>query len=185
MGKVFVKVCPMLHVSMLEHHPQTPTYLLVCAQTFHRTVIDPTSIPAVMHGLGKDKLDLILLTSLTEQTLASAELLHSRTGAAILAPESFKDVRLPVARYLQNGDIVGVGPLAQTLWLPEGGIMAYAFGAEEVVFTGPLFATGVARHKANASAMAALGALPEDTRVCGGGAHNLPLGDLLQAARAG
>lgn len=175
----------MLHVSMLEHHPQTPSYLLVCAQTFYRTVIDPTNIPAILHGLGADKLDLILLTAITEQTLAAAELLHSRTGAPILAGENFRDIRLPVARYLQNGEIVGVGPLAQTLWVPEGGIMAYAFGAEEVVFTGPLFATGVARHKANHMAMAALEALPEDTMVCGGGAHNLKLKELLTSSRAG
>jgi ubiquinol-cytochrome c reductase iron-sulfur subunit len=49
-----------------------------------------------------------------------------------LAAENFKDVRLPVARYLQNGEIVGVGPLAQTLWLPEGGIMTVKWRGKPV-----------------------------------------------------
>ena len=169
---------------MLDLHPQTPTYLLVCAHTYHRTVIDPVGVQAVQKGLGKDKLDLILLTTATEHTLAAAELLHQRTGAPILAGENLRETRLPVARFLGNGEIVGVGPLAQTLLFPEGGITAYAFGAEEVVFTGPLFATGVARQKANSGAMAALAALPEETKACGGGAHNLPLKELLQASRA-
>ncbi len=174
----------MLHVQMVEPHPQTPTYLLVCALTAHRTVLDPINLPATLHALAGEKLDLILLTAPTEYTLANAELLHARTGAPILAGENLRETRLPVARYLGNGEIVGVGPLAQTLFLPEGGITAYAFGSESVVFTGPLFATGVARHKANSKAIAALANLPEDTQVCGGGAHNLALRGLLEAAYA-
>ncbi|MCA3244557.1 MAG: hypothetical protein INF43_04550 [Alphaproteobacteria bacterium] len=174
----------MLHVAMVEPHPQTPTYLLVCAHTYHRTVLDPVNVAATQHALGEDKLDLILLTTPTEYTLAAAELLQARTGAPILAGENLRETRLPVARYLGNGEIVGVGPLAQTLWLPEGGITAYAFGSEGVVFTGPLFATGVARHKANAKAIGTLANLPDETQVCGGGAHNLPLRGLLEAAYA-
>jgi hypothetical protein len=175
----------MLHVTMLDLHPQTPTYLLVCASTFQRAVLDPTNVPTTLHGLGADKLDLILLTTATEHTLAAAELLHARTGAPILAGENLRETRLPVARYVVGGEVVGIGPLAQALWLPEGGITAYAFGVEEVVFTGPLFATGVGRHKANAGAMATLANLPEETRACGGGAHNLLLKELLTAAKAG
>ncbi len=174
----------MLHVSMLDLHPQTPSYLLVCPQTYHRTVLDPIGVAAPLQALGNDPLDLILLTTPTEYTLAAAELLHARTGAPILAGENLRETRLPVARYLGPGEIVGLGPLAQTLWLPEGGITAYALGMDEVVFTGPLFATGVARHRANATALAALESLPAETAVLGGGAHNLPLGELLRAVGA-
>ncbi len=174
----------MLHVTMLDFHPQTPTYLLVCAHTWHRTVLDPVNPRLVKERLGADKLDLILLTTATEQTLAAAEWLHHHTGAPILAGETLRETGLPVARYLENGTIVGLGPLAQTITLPEGGITCYAMGAENVVFTGPLFATGVARHKANTAAMAALALLPEETHVCGGGAHNLPLKELLVAVSA-
>jgi hypothetical protein len=174
----------MLHVTMVEPHPQTPTYLLVCAHTFQRAVIDPVNVPITQHVLGQDKLDLILLTTPTEFTLAAAELLHARTSAPILAGKNMQEIRLPVARYLADGETVGLGALAQTLWLPEGGITAYAFGSEGVVFTGPLFATGVARHKANAKAIGVLANLSDDTRVCGGGAHNLPLRGLLEAAYA-
>lgn len=174
----------MLHVTMLEPHPQTPTYLLTCAHTFHRTVLDPVSPTIVQKALGNEKLDLILLTTATELTLASAEILHHRTGAPILAAESLKETALPVARYLSDGEIVGIGPLAQTILLPQGNILCFALGTEEVIFTGPLFATGLAAHKANRKAMATLSLLPEDTHVCGGGAHNLPLTGLLSAATA-
>ncbi|MBI1309058.1 MAG: hypothetical protein GC129_04295 [Proteobacteria bacterium] len=174
----------MLHVTMLEPHPQTPTYLLTCAHTYHRTVLDPTNPDTVEKSMGKDKLDLILLTTATELTLASAEILHHRTGAPILAGENFKETALPVARYLTDGEIVGLGPLAQTVFIPHGDIMCYALGTEEVIFTGPLFATGLADHKANKKALATLAALPEGMSVCGGGAHNLPLAGLLTAAHA-
>jgi hypothetical protein len=174
----------MLHVTMLDLHPQTPTYLLVCAHTWHRTVLDPINPRLVKERLGADKLDLILLTTATEQTLAAAEWLHHHVGAPILAGIGLQETQLPVARYLEDGTIVGLGPLAQTIDIPEGGITCYALGAENVVFTGPLFATGISRKKANKAAMAKLAALPEDTHVCGGGAHNLLLKDMLKASNA-
>lgn len=174
----------MLDVIMLEPHPQTPTYLLTCAHTFHRTLIDPVALQPCLAGLGENKLDLILLTAVTEPILATAQLLHQRTGAPILAAENFRETALPVARYLGDGEVVGLGPLAQTILLPEGNIMCYALGSEGVIFTGPLFATGLANHKHNRKAMATLSALPEDTTACGGGAHNLPLPGLLKASAA-
>lgn len=174
----------MLHVTLITPHPQTPTYLLTCGHTWHRTVLDPTHPAMVQDALGDNKPDLILLTTPTELTLASAEILHHRTGAPILAHESLKETALPIARGLTHGEIVGLGPLAQTIYFPEGNILCYALGSESVIFTGPLFATGVARHKANKGALTTLTALPEDTTACGGGAHNLPLPGLLTATNA-
>jgi hypothetical protein len=174
----------MLHVALVEPHPQTPTYLLTCATTWQRTVIDPLHPHTVLEALGTDKLDLILLTCMTELTLAGAEMLHHRTGAPILAAENVQQTALPVARLLRAGEVVGLGPLAQTIWLPEGEVMCYALGSEGVIFTGPLFATGVMAKKANKSALAMLKLLPEDTVACGGGAHNLPLAGLLTATAA-
>lgn len=174
----------MLHVTLIDPHPTTPTYLLTCAHTFHRTVIDPTNITLVEKALGENKPDLILLTAATELTIANAEILHHRTGASILGAENLRETNLPVARYLSDGEVVGMGPLAQTILLPQGNILCYALGTEGVIFTGPLFATGVAASKANRKAMATLQALPEETTACGGGAHNLPLAGLLTAVQA-
>lgn len=174
----------MLHVIMVEPHPQTPTYLLTCAHTAHRTIIDPVSLTSCNASLKDLKLDLILLTTITEAILATAAKLRETTGAPILAGENFRETNLPIARYLEDGAIVGLGPLAQTILIPHGQITCYALGTENVIFTGPLFATGVAEHKANRKAMATLAALPEDTGVCGGGAHNLPLKGLLEASHA-
>jgi hypothetical protein len=174
----------MMHVTLVNPHPHTPTYLLTCGHTYHRTVIDPTHPMQVKDILGDSTLDLILLTSATELTLSSAEILHHRTGAPILAAESFRETALPIARYLTDGEVVGLGPLAQTIHIPDGDILCYAVGMEGVIFTGPLFASGLADHKANKAAIAKLKILPEDTIVCGGGADQLPLGPLLTATHA-
>lgn len=174
----------MLHVTLVEPHPQTPGYLLTCAHTYHRTMLDPVNLNATMTALGDNKLDLILLTNISEELLATAEILHHRTGAPILGGHAFQQTNLPVARYLGDGEIVGMGPLGQTILLPEGEILCYALGSENVIFTGPLFATGLAGHKGNKKAMVTLQALPEETMACGGGAHNLPLLGLLQASHA-
>ncbi|NBX86514.1 MAG: hypothetical protein EBQ80_04695 [Proteobacteria bacterium] len=174
----------MLHVTMVDPHPQTPCYLLTCAHTWHRTIVDPTSPKLVQAALAENKLDLILITAMNEATLASAEILHHRTSAPILGGEYLKETALPVARYLEDGAVVGLGPLAQTILLPHGNILCYAMGSEGVVFTGPLFATGLTHHKTNKKALLKLQNLPEETMACGGGAHNLPLVGLLTATRA-
>lgn len=169
----------MMHATLVSPHPETPTYLLTCAHTLQRTVLDPIHPAMVMDALGSHKPDLILLTCATELTLAAAEILHHRTGAPILASNTLNETALPIARYLTDGDVVGLGPLAQTIYIPEGDIVCYALGAEGLLFTGPLFATGFARHKANKSAIAKLGILPSDTTVHGGTTQGLPLGPLL------
>lgn len=174
----------MLHVTLLEPHPHTPTYLLTCGHTWHRTVVDPVNPATVQTALGLDKLDLILLTGISELTLAGAEILHHRTGAPVLAGDALRETALPVARYLADGDIVGLGPLAQTVLFPNGNVLCYALGSEGVIFTGPLFATGLASHKANRAALATLKMLPEETTACGGGTHNLELKSLLTASQA-
>lgn len=174
----------MLHVTLVEPHPHTPTYLLTCGHTWHRTVIDPVNPAAVQTALHGEKLDLILLTGINELTLASAEILHHRTGAPVLAGDALRETALPVARYLADGDIVGIGPLAQTVLFPDGNVLCYALGSEGVIFTGPLFATGLISHKANKGALAALKMLPEETHACGGGTHNLELKGLLTAGLA-
>jgi hypothetical protein len=175
----------MLHLTLITPHPQSPTYLLACGHTWHRTVLDPVAPTDVMSVMAGQTIDLIMLTTLNEYTLASAEWLHRHASAPILAPESFKETALPVARYLGDGEVVGLGPLAQTLWLPHGQIMAYALGSEQVLLTGPLFATGSLSHKDNRSALNTLKALPEDMAVFGGGTHDRPLNELLRAGQAG
>ncbi|PZP39200.1 MAG: hypothetical protein DI585_04885 [Pseudomonas fluorescens] len=169
----------MLHVTLVSPHAETPTYLLTCAHTLQRTVIDPIHPAMVMDALGNHQPDLILLTTATELTLAAAEILHHRTGGAILASNTLNGMSLPVARYLTDGEIVGMGPLAQTVYVPEGDVMCYALGSEGLLFTGPLFANGMAKHKANRSAIAKLGIVPSDTTVHGGSTQGLPLGPLL------
>lgn len=170
----------MLHTTLISAHPETPTYLLTCTHTLHRTIIDPIHPVAAQDALGAQPLDLILLTTATELTLAAAEILHHRTGAPILASNTLNETALPVARYLTDGEVVGLGPLAQTIYIPEGEIMCYALGAEGLIFTGPLFASKAAKHKANRLAMAKLGILPTDTTTHGGSANGLPLGPLLE-----
>ncbi|RYG60693.1 MAG: hypothetical protein EON60_06265 [Alphaproteobacteria bacterium] len=170
----------MLHTTLISAHPETPTYLLTCTHTLQRTVIDPIHPTAVQDSLGSQHLDLILLTTATELTLAAAEILHHRTGAPILSSNTLNGTALPVARYLTDGEVVGLGPLAQTIYIPEGDIMCYALGSEGLLFGGPLFATGVTKHKANRTAIAKLGILPTDTTVHGGGTSGLPLGPLLE-----
>jgi len=174
----------MLHITLLAPHGQTPTYLLSCGHTWHRTVLDPTHPAPVQEALGNHKLDLILLTAATEHTLSSAEILHHRTGAPILASYALQGTALPVARYLEDGEVVGLGPLAQTILIAEGEVLCYALGSEGALFTGPLFASGLLEHKANRGALAKLKALPEHTMVYGGGAIEQPLGLLLTAAHA-
>lgn len=173
----------MMHVTLISPHAETPTYLLTCAHTFHRTVLDPIHPAMVMDALGTHKPDLILLTCATELTLAAAEILHHRTGAPILASNTLNEMAIPVARYLTDGEVVGLGPLAQTIYIPEGpnntSILCYALGAEGLLFTGPLFANGAAKLKANKNAMARLGTLPSDTATHGGCTEGMPLGPLL------
>lgn len=171
----------MMHVTLISPHAETPTYLLTCAHTFHRTVLDPIHPAMVTDALGSHKPDLILLTCATELTLAAAEILHHRTGAPILASNTLNEMALPVARYLSDGEVVGLGPLAQTIYIPEGDILCYALGAEGLLFTGPLFANGAAKLKPNKNAMARLGTLPSDTTVHGGTTQGMPLGPLLAA----
>ena len=179
-----VAYTPMLHITLLTPHAETPTYLLTCGHTWHRTVVDPTHPATVQDALGNNKPDLILLTAATELTLSSAEILHHRTGAPILAGATLHDTALPIARYLEDGDIVGLGPLAQTIHIPEGDIMCYALGSEGAILTGPLFASGLAEHKANRKAIEKLKTLPDHTMVYGGGAIEQPLITLLHAAHA-
>lgn len=174
----------MLNITQIEPHSHTPSYLLTCVHTWHRTVIDPLNAGTVQKALGENKLDLILLTTATEGTLLGAETLHQRTGAPVLAAENLRETSLPVARYLEDGTIVGLGPLAQTVLIPDGNILCYALGSENIIFTGPLFATGLAEHKANKKAIMALSSLPDYTLACGGGAHFLKLHELLTAAHA-
>lgn len=170
----------MMHVTLVSPHEHTPTYLLTCAHTLQRTVLDPIHPAMVMDALGTNKPDLILLTTATELTLAAAEILHHRTGAPILAGNTLNETALPVARYLTDGDIVGLGPLAQTIYIPEGDILCYAMGAEGLLFTGPLFANPKAlTNKLNKPALAKLATLPTDTTTHGGSAQGLPLGPLL------
>lgn len=169
----------MLHTTLISPHTETPSYLLTCTHTLQRTVVDPIHPAMVQDALGSHQLDLILLTTATELTLAAAEILHHRTGAAILASNTLSETSLPVARYLTDGEIVGLGPLAQTIFIPEGNILCYALGSEGLLFTGPLFVNGTAKHKANKFAMAKLGILPDDTSVHGGGTQGQPLGPLL------
>jgi hypothetical protein len=171
----------MLHTTLISPHAETPTYLLTCTHTLQRTVLDPIHPAMVTDALGSHALDLILLTSATELTLAAAEILHHRTGAPILASNTLNETALPIARYLTDGEVVGLGPLAQTIYIPEGDIMCYALGAEGLLFTGPLFANGAAKHKLNKLAMAKLGILPQDTTTHGGNAQGQPLGPLLAA----
>ncbi len=173
----------MLHTTLISAHPSTPTYLLTCTPTLHRTVIDPIHPATVLDALGTQPLDLILLTTATELTFAAAEILHHRTGAPILASNTLNETALPVARYLTDGEVVGLGPLAQTIYIPEGDIMCYALGSEGLLFTGPLFAGKSAGHKANRLAMAKLAILPDDTSVHGGAANGLPLGPLLETGK--
>jgi hypothetical protein len=170
----------MLHTTLITQHEQTPSYLITCTHTLHRTVIDPIHPASVQDALGTQPLDLILLTSATELTLAAAEILHHRTGAPILASNTLNQTALPVARYLSDGEIVGIGPLAQTIYIPEGDILCYALGSEGIIFTGSLFANGAAKHKANRNAIAKLGILPSDTTTHGGNTGGLPLGPLLE-----
>ncbi|RYG60596.1 MAG: hypothetical protein EON60_06570 [Alphaproteobacteria bacterium] len=170
----------MLHTTLISPHPETPTFLLTCTHTLQRTVIDPIHPAAVQDALGSQHLDLILLTAATELTLAAAEILHHRTGAPVLASNTLNETALPVARYLTDGEVVGLGPLAQTIYIPEGDIMCYALGSEGLLFTGPLFAGGATKHKANRTAIAKLGILPPDTTTHGGSTQGLPLGPLLE-----
>jgi hypothetical protein len=174
----------MLHTTLISPHDETPTYLLTCTHTLQRTVIDPIHPAAVQDALGSHTLDLILLTAATELTLAAAEILHHRMGAPILSSNTLNETALPVARYLTDGEVVGLGPLAQTIFVPhsddETGILCYALGAEGILFTGPLFSNGAAKHKANRNAMAKLGILPSDTTVYGGHTAGQPLGPLLE-----
>lgn len=170
----------MLHVTRLSPHATTPTYMLTCGHTLQRTVVDPIHPAAVLDALGTYPLDLILLTTHTPLVAEAAELLHHRTGSPILASNTLGGSKLPIARYLTDGEVVGLGPLAQTVYVPEGDIMCYALGSEGLLFTGPLFANGLAGHKANKLAMAKLGILPSDTTVHGGGTNGgQPLGPLL------
>ena len=175
----------MLHLTLITPHALSPTYLLTCGHTWQRTVIDPVAPAEVAAALTGQALDLILLTTLNEFTLASAEWLHRHAGAPILAPAHFQQTALPVARYLNDGEIVGLGPLAQTLWVPHGQTMLYALGSENLLFAGPLWATGSLAHKENKPVRTTLAALPDDMAVFGGGAHDQPLRDLLKASNAG
>lgn len=175
----------MLHVTRLSPHEHTPTYMLTCGHTLQRTVVDPIHPMAVLDALGSHPLDLILLTAATPLTTEAADTLHHRTGAAILACNTLSGTKLPVARYLTDGEIVGLGPLAQTVFVPEGEILCYALGSEGILFTGPLFAeadnSNLASHKINRLAIAKLSILPSDTTVYGGGTNGgQPLGPLLE-----
>ncbi len=170
----------MLHTTLISAHPETPTYLLTCTHTLQRTLVDPIHPASVHDARGNPHLDLILLTSATELTLAAAEILHHRLGAPILASNTLNETALPVARYLTDGEVVGLGPLAQTIYIPEGDILCYALGAEGLLFCGPLFASGAVSHKANRNAVAKLGILPTDTTTHGGSTQGLPLGPLLE-----
>ena len=171
----------MLHVTCLSPHAHTPTYLLTCSHTLQRTVLDPIHPMAVLDALGSQPLDLILLTNASALVVEAAEVLHHRTSAAILASNTLNTRKLPIARYLTDGEVVGLGPLAQTVYVPEGDLMCYALGSEGLLFTGPLFAEGLASHKANKLGMAKLGILPTDTTVHGGGTNGgQPLGPLLE-----
>lgn len=174
----------MLHISLVSDHPQTPTYLLVCGHTCHRTVVDPVAPADVEKILGKDPLDLILLTTATELTLASAEVLSHSTGAPILAAAALQDTALPLARALHDGDIVGLGPLAQTIWVPSAHTLCYALGAENALFVGSLFATGPLIQKGHKTLLKMLSALPDEMRVYGGKVHERPLADLLNETLA-
>ncbi len=177
----------MMHVTLISPHAETPTYLLTCAHTFQRTVLDPIHPAMVTDALGSHKPDLILLTTATELTLAAAEILHHRTGAPILASNTLNQTALPVARYLSDGEVVGLGPLAQTIYIPEGpngsDIVCFALGAEGLLFTGPLFTGNTLKLKANKNAIARLGTLPSDTTVHGGHAQGQPLGPLLESPK--
>ena len=174
----------MLHVTRLSPHEHTPTYMLTCGHTLQRTVVDPIHPMAVLDALGSHPLDLILLTTATALTTEAAEILHHRTGGPILASNTLSGGKLPVARYLTDGEVVGLGPLAQTVYVPEGDVMCYALGSEGILFTGPLFAeannSNLATHKANRLAIAKLGILPSDTTVHGGGTQGQLLGPLLE-----
>lgn len=177
----------MLHTTLVSPHDETPTYLLTCTHTLQRTIVDPIHPAMVTDALGSHQLDLILLTAATELTLAAAEILHHRTGAPILASNTLNETALPVARYLTDGEVVGLGPLAQTIFIPHGmqgmeesGILCFALGSEGILFTGPLFTNGTAKHKANRNAMTKLGILPNDTSVYGGTTSGNPLGPLLE-----
>ncbi len=174
----------MLHVTCLSPHALTPTYLLTCSHTLQHTVIDPIHPMAVRDALGSQPLDLILLTSESPLITEAAEALHHRMSAPILASNTLNTRKLPIARYLTDGEVVGLGPLAQTVYVPQGDsssdIMCYALGSEGLLFTGPLFAGGTAGHKANKLAIAKLRILPTDTTVHGGNTHGgQPLGPLL------
>ncbi len=178
-----------LHVTLVTPDSATPGYLVTCARTLHRTVIDPTHPADVLAALGEQPLDLILLTTLTPATAAAARALHLHTRAPVLASEDIqteaKSSHLPLARLLTDGDIVGLGPLAQTLSLPAHtneaewteapqrlgpSVMAYAIGSEGVIFTGPLFAESPRR-----PLPATLQGLPEDWLVLGGHAPEATL----------
>jgi hypothetical protein len=174
----------MLHVTMLDLHPHTPTYLVVCAASWHRTVVDPLNPKSVLASLGTDKLDLIFLTAATEDTLAAAELLHQRTGAPILASESLRGTSLPVARYVSHGEQVGIGPIGTVVATAAGEIVCLAFAEEGLLLSGPLFATGVLGQPAQAPTLAALQRLPAEVQACGGGAYNVPLAGVLSAVGA-
>lgn len=178
-----------LHITLLTPDAATPGYLLTCARTLHRTVVDPTHPADVITALGEQPLDLILLTTLTPATAKAALTLHLHTRAPVLASEDIqteaKSYHLPLARVLTDGDIVGLGPLAQTLELAapvteaaEGEvpqllgptIMAYAVGTEGVLFVGPLFAEAPRR-----PLPPTLEGLPEDWLVFGGHAPEATL----------
>lgn len=169
----------MLHVTLLSPHEETPTYLLTCSHTFQRTVIDPIHPAMVTDALGSHKPDLILLTAATELTMAASEILHHRTGAPLLASNTLNETALPIARYLTDGDVVGLGPLAQTIFMPEEQILCFALGAEGLLFTGSLFTGQPGKHKTNKSALGRLRILPTDTTTYGGSTSGLPLGPLL------
>ena len=91
-----------LHVSLLTPHSATPTYLLTCARTYHRTLLDPTTPADISRALAGDAVDLILLTTLTPEIQSAATILHHHTGAPILALNpagtSRTNTPLPIAR---------------------------------------------------------------------------------------
>jgi hypothetical protein len=131
-----------LNIALLTPHPSTPTYVLTCSHTFHTTVVDPTDAAAVQAALGRQTLDLIVLTGASPATLMAAETLHARTGAPILGGAFLREARVNVARYLENDTHVGLGPVGQVLLVddPEDSAAApcllLAIGTAGVVFTG-------------------------------------------------
>lgn len=127
-----------VHVTLVQSHPLTPTYLVTAGAAFAHTLINPLSAPACHTALGQNPLDLILLTESTPALLHAAQTLSLHTGAPVLAPAEAIGHGLPVTRTLTHGSRVSLGGV-QGLVYQEAPTLALHLPTAHMAFVGSLF----------------------------------------------